>query len=70
MLTNGTTLEYIAAAKRAGLRVVEVHHEYFQTEKERRRYNASVPTDKYLGKEYSEEAGGKPPFVVCIFEKL
>ncbi|MFA6533048.1 MAG: class I SAM-dependent methyltransferase [Patescibacteria group bacterium] len=62
--------EYIAAAKKAGFRVVEQHHKLFRTEKERRKYNASVSTDKHLGKEYSEEAGGKPPFVVYVFEKL
>lgn len=61
--------EYVEAARSAGLRLVEQHHELFSTEGERRRHNASVPTNKHLGKEYSLEAGGKPPFVVYVFEK-
>lgn len=61
--------EYFQAAKKAGLRVIEQHHRMFQTEKERRKYNASVPTNKHLGKEYSLCSDGKPPFVVYVFEK-
>jgi len=61
--------EYIQAAEKAGLKVAEVHHKLFKTEFERERYNLSVLEEKQLGPEYSEEAGGKPPFVVYVFEK-
>ena len=61
--------EYVQAAEKAGLKVVEVHHQLFKTENEREQYNASVPSEKQLGPEYSGEVGGKPPFVVYVFEK-
>lgn len=61
--------EYIKAAENAGLKVVKQFHELFHTEKERRKYNSSVETNRHLGKEYSKELGGKPPFVVYVFEK-
>lgn len=61
--------EYVQAAEKAGLKVVEAHHKLFKTEFEREKYNLSVPEEKRLGSEYSAEAGGKPPFVVYVFEK-
>lgn len=61
--------EYVQAAEKAGLKVTEVHHELFKTENEREKYNTSVEPEKQLGPEYSKEAGGKPPFVVYVFEK-
>lgn len=61
--------EYAQAAEKAGLKVVEVNHELFKTENEREQYNISATPEKQLGPEYSEEVGGKPPFVVYIFEK-
>ena len=62
--------EYSQAAEKAGLKIVEVHHKLFKTEFERERYNLSVPEEKQLGPEYCEEAGGRPPFVVYVFEKV
>ena len=61
--------EYTKAAEKSGLRVKEVHHELFKTESEREQYNNSVQQEKRLGPEYSEQTGGKPPFVVYVFEK-
>jgi len=61
--------EYVQAAEKAGLKVTEVHHKLFKTENEREHYNVSASPEKNLGPEYSQEVGGKPPFVVYIFEK-
>lgn len=61
--------EYVQAAEKAGLKVAEVHHKLFKTEFEREQYNNTVPAEKQLGPEYCAEAGGKPPFVVYVFEK-